>query len=122
MTNAKSKLFFVFINCIQKDIIPGEAKTVIQGLLKGMGAAHLTCTGLLIAAHVLERIETVSANGDECLLVLVEICNLAQHVKKLRQRDGLRKGMEDSIKEAMGLIVEASIMCSNQIGSSKGWR
>ena len=84
-----------------------------------MGAAHLTTTGFLIVAHVLERIETVSTNRDNCLCVLDEICNVAQHVKKLRRRDGLKEGMEHSIKEAMGLIVEASIMCSNQIGSSK---
>ena len=84
-----------------------------------MGAAHLNTTSFLIIAHVLEIFETVSTNRDNFLCVLDEICHLAQHIKKLRRWDGLRKEMEGSMKEAMGLIVEASIMCSNQVGSSK---
>ena len=83
-SNAKSKLFFVVIYGIQKDIIPGEAKSVIQGLLKGMGAAHLTPTGFLMATHVLERFETVSTNIDKFLRVMDEIWHLAEHIKKLR--------------------------------------
>ena len=53
------------------------------------------------------------------LRVLDEIWHLAEHINKLRRWDGLRKEMEGSMKQVMGLIVEASIMCSTQIGSSK---
>ena len=81
--------------------------------------AHLTTSGFLIVTHVLERFETVSTDRDNFLRVLDEICHLAQHIKKLRWWDGLRKEMEGSMNEAMGLIVESSIMCSTQIGSSK---
>ena len=84
-----------------------------------MGVAHLTTTSFLIAAHVLEKFETVSTNRDIFLRVLDEIFHLAQHIKKLIRWDGLRKEMEGSMKEEMGLIVEASIMFSTKIGSSK---
>ena len=84
-----------------------------------MGVAHLTTTGFIFTTHVLERFEIVSTNRDNFLCVLEEIFHLAQHIKKLRRWDGLRKEMEGSMKEAMGLIVESSIMCSTQIGSSK---
>ena len=83
-----------------------------------MGLAHLISCGFLIAAHVLEIFETISTNRENYLRVLDEICHLAQHVKKLRRSDGLRKEMEGSMKEAMELIVHASIICSTQIGST----
>ena len=48
ISNANPKLFFVVIYGMKKDIIPRETKSVIQGLLKGMGVAHLTTTSFLI--------------------------------------------------------------------------
>lgn len=72
-----------------------------------------------MVANILERFETVSANQEDCLCLLEEMNKLAQHVKQLKERDDLKKGMESLIKEATELILEASIMCCTQIEDSK---
>jgi hypothetical protein len=92
---------------------------VVQNLLRGLGQAHWAAAGLLVVANILERFETVSANQDECLSLLEEMNNLAQHVKDLKVRPGLKKGMEVSIQKATEMIVEGALMCCSQIDSSK---
>jgi hypothetical protein len=44
---------------------------------------------------------------------------LTLHVKKLLERRKLKEGMEDSIRKATELIVEASIACCTQIDATK---
>lgn len=103
-----------------KDIISSsEGMKVVKHLLIGLGQAHWAVAGLLVVANILERFETVAANQDECLSLLEEMSKLAHHVKDLKERPGLKKGMESSIRNATEMIVEGALMCCTQIKSSK---
>ena len=105
---------------IQKDVIPADSiKTVVSGVLKGMGTAHLVTAGLVVVANILERFEEIDANKAECLRLLREMIFLAKLVKQFKERRQLKEGMHDIIKEATERIVEGSIMCCCQIDSSK---
>lgn len=103
-----------------KDIISSsEGMKVVKHLLIGLGQAHWAAAGLLVVANILERFEMVAANRDECLSLLEEMSNLAHHVKALKERPRLKKGMESSIRNATEMIVEGALMCCTQINSSK---
>lgn len=101
-----------------KDIIPGDAKNIVHGLLQNMGTAHLATSGLLVVANMLERFEDVSNNREECLRLMKRMAFLAKLVKQFEERSQLKEGMHDEIEAAIGLIVESSIMCCSQMGSS----
>lgn len=85
----------------------------------GMGMVHMATAGFLVVAYILERCEAISANKGACLSILKEMDKLARHVNELRKRPELKEGMVDSIREAIALIVEASIACSTQINAPK---
>jgi hypothetical protein len=53
-----------------KEIIVGEAKTVVTSLLHGTAS-------LFTVPNILERFETACANGEECLFLLDEMNRLA---------------------------------------------
>jgi len=68
-------LVFNFCCCggyhvIFKEIIVGEAKTVVTSLLHGTAS-------LFTVPNILERFETACANGEECLFLLDEMNRLA---------------------------------------------
>jgi len=104
---------------VVKDVCPADTKKIVQGFLQGMGAAHMATTGLLVVANILERYEAISKNKDACLSLLKEMNKLAQHVTKLQKRPALKGEMEDSIRDAIVLIVEASVACCIQMDASK---
>jgi hypothetical protein len=107
----------------KKDIIPDEcsnlAKTIGRSLLKETEHTHWVNAGLLVVPNISGRFETVLANGNVWFYVLEEMNRSAEYLQQLKERPGLRKRMENIIKEAIRLTVEASIMCCNQIDSSK---
>lgn len=88
---------------IEEDVFPGER------LLKGMGASHMATTGLL----------PVPNNEEARLSLLKETKILAIHVQEFQKRPALKEGMEASIREAIVLIVEASMACCTQIDRPK---
>jgi hypothetical protein len=45
--------------------------------------------------------------------------SLAQHVKDLKERPGLKKGMEASIKKVADMIVEGDFMFCTQMNTSR---
>lgn len=104
---------------IQKDIIPSDTKKIVSKLLKGMGIAQLAVTGLLVVGNILERFDDVSHNRDDCFRLLKEMIYLAKVVQQFKERPRLIEEMQDVIKEAVGVIVEGSIMCRSHMGSSK---
>lgn len=116
---SKLKEFLSEATNFMKDIIPGDAKTIVRGLLQGMGTAHLATTGLLVVANILERFEDVSHNQDECFHVLKEMIFLAKVVKQIKERPQLQQRMHDEVKDATELIVEGSIKCCSQMASSQ---
>lgn len=111
-------LLLLFVG-IQKDVCPAHTKKIVKGFLQGMGAAHMATTGLLVVANILERYEAISTNEEACLSLLEKMNILARHVTELQKRPELKGGMEDSIRKAIELIVEASIACCTQIDATK---
>lgn len=75
-------------------------------------------TGFLVVGNIMERYETVLSNKEECVLLLERMYNLIQEVDQIRDRNELMKAMEDKIKEAIGLIIDVSVACCNQIARS----
>lgn len=59
------------------------------------------------------------AHGDEWFDLLEEVNGLVEYLLYFIARSGLRKMMENKIREAIQLMVEASLMFSLQIDSSK---
>lgn len=108
-----------------KDIIPGDSKTIIHGMLRNMGAAHLATAILLVVANILERIDDVSSNRDECLRIVKEMIFLAKVVKEIKkrrdinERSDLENYMDDEIRKATELITEGYIGCRSQMTASQ---
>jgi len=116
------ELFSKGIDCISalKDKFPSqEAKIVAQGVIKGIGQGHFVDAGFLLISNILERMESLSENEAQCLILLEEMFKLAKHIKELNARPQLRKAMEETNKEGTELIMEASLMCCYQIDRSK---
>jgi hypothetical protein len=110
------------IDCISalKDKFPSqEAKKVAQGVIKGIGQAHFVAAGFLLISNILERMESLSENEAQCLILLEEMFKLAKHIKQLNARPQLRKAMEETNKKGTELIMEAYLMCCYQINRSK---
>jgi len=110
------------IDCISalKDKFPSqEAKKVAQDVINGIGQVHYAVAGLLLISNILERMESLSENEAQCLILLEEMFKLAKHIKELNARPQLRKAMEETNKEGTELIMEASLMCCYQIDRSK---
>jgi len=110
------------IDCISalKDNFPSqEAKQVAQDVINGIGQVHFAVAGLLLISNILERMESLSENEAQCLILLEEMFELLKHIKELNARPQLRKAMEETNKEGTELIMEASLMCCYQIDRSK---
>ncbi|XP_057871737.2 disease resistance protein RUN1 [Cryptomeria japonica] len=77
-------------------------------------AAHIQWVGiaLSVVSFVLERIEQVSSNRDECIQLLRYMCNLAKYIKQLD--DHLA---QEKLNRIIRFIVEGSLLCISQMQS-----
>lgn len=87
-----------------------SAKTIDWRLLKEISHAHSVTAGLLVLLNILRRFETVLAHGSEWFDLLEEINGLFKYLRHPTERSGLKKMMENKLREAILLIVKASLM------------
>lgn len=92
-----------------------DAKSIVQQSFQGLGATHILATGFLLVANIMDRCDKIRQNREVCLSLLEEMTRLVQEVKKLRDRRRLREGLKIQIEKAVGLIIEVSLACCNQI-------
>lgn len=89
-----------------------SAKTIGWSLLKEIRHAHSVTAGLL---NILQRFETVLAHGSEWFDLLEEINGLFKYLRHPTERSGLKKMMENKLREAILLIVKASLMFTSAL-------
>ncbi|XP_057862086.2 uncharacterized protein LOC131070472 [Cryptomeria japonica] len=102
--------------------LSGEAQRTAVSALHGLGNAHWAAAGFLVIASVLERLEKVSFNQKECLVLLKRMNNLAKCIRLLKAKSGLDHELEKKIKDAFQFIVQGAIMCFTQIGMRKFYK
>lgn len=102
-------LKFIKKNNIFSDQCSNSANTINWSLLKEIGHAHWVTAGLLVLLNILQRFETVVAHGNEWFDLLEEMNGLVEYLRHLTEGSGLRKMMEKKLREAIQLIVEASL-------------
>lgn len=87
---------------------------LLKFIKKEIGHAHWVTAGLLVVPNILQV-----AHGNEWFDLLEEVNGLVEYLLYFIARSGLRKMMENKIREAIQLMVEASLMFFFQIDSSK---
>lgn len=92
------------------------AITVTNSLLESIEEASWAVAALLAIADVLKRIETVSNNQTDWLLILGEMYRLSQYIKQFNEKPGLWTEMS---REATGFILLSSMACCSEIDPIK---
>lgn len=101
--------------CSLKDALPApEASKIARDVVKGLGQAHWVTSGFLLVAYILDSVETVSSNREDCLYLLEQMYVLAVDIKGLAP-DTDNPRLQKLVKDGTELIVEASLMCCSQI-------
>lgn len=85
---------------------------LLERLVQEVPDEELAAAGVLVVADILERFEDVSANRNECLILLEEMNRLSQHIKDLN-------GQPEKMRRATKWLVHCYIMCCAQIEPSK---
>ncbi|XP_057853554.2 uncharacterized protein LOC131063679 isoform X1 [Cryptomeria japonica] len=77
-------------------------------------AAQIQWVGIVLSVvgFVLERIEQVSSNREECIELLRHMCNLAKYIKQLDHHLP-----EEKLKRVIQFVVEGSLLCISQMQS-----
>ncbi|GLJ34885.1 hypothetical protein SUGI_0702310 [Cryptomeria japonica] len=103
-----------------KSNLSSQVHTLVSGLLRGLGNAHWAAVGLLVIAHVIERLDKISTNDRECIDLLKGLLDLAKFIKMVKDinadfhTDILRK-----MNEAVHLIFSGAILCHSFISCKK---
>lgn len=98
-----------------KDTTSSDEETAIKSLLEGIGEAHWAAAGLLMIADILERLETLYANRNESLMLLILLDEMYRSAMYLRQFNeaspGSMEGMKDKMQKLIVCIVIAALVC-----------
>lgn len=87
-------------------------ETLLESLVKEVPDEAWAAAGVLVVADILERFKDVSANRNECLILLEEMNRLSKHIKDLN-------GQPEKMRRATKWLVHCYIMCCAQIEPSK---
>ncbi|GLJ45817.1 hypothetical protein SUGI_0964180 [Cryptomeria japonica] len=89
-----------------------ETRKLVIDITKEAAQIQWVGIALSVVGFVLEHIEQVSSNRDECIVLLKYMCNLAKYIKRLD--DHLP---EEKLKRVIRLVVEGSLLCISQMQS-----
>ncbi|KAH9289699.1 hypothetical protein KI387_033816, partial [Taxus chinensis] len=89
-------------------------RKVVSDVTKELAKGSLLAAGLSVVAYVLDQIEQVSSNMNQCVQLLVYMCALAKRVKQLNEHLPEEK---EKLNEAIKIIVKGSIMCVGHMTS-----
>lgn len=85
---------------------------LLERLVQEVPDEELAAAGVLVVADILERFKNVSANRNECLILLEEMNRLSQYIKDLN-------GQPEKKRRATKWLVHCYIMCCAQIETSQ---
>ncbi|XP_059067352.1 disease resistance protein RPV1-like [Cryptomeria japonica] len=89
-----------------------ETRKLVIDITKEAAQIQWVGIALSVVGFVLEHIEQVSSNRDECIVLLKYMCNLAKYIKRLD--DHLS---EEKLKRVIRFVVEGSLLCISQMQS-----
>ncbi|GLJ45619.1 hypothetical protein SUGI_0960300 [Cryptomeria japonica] len=89
-----------------------ETRKLVIDITKEAAQIQWVGIALSVVGFVLEHIEQVSSNRDECIVLLKYMCNLAKYIKRLD--DHLP---EEKLKRVIRFVVEGSLLCISQMQS-----
>lgn len=95
-----------------------EALNVVQAILEQIGNASLVTAGFHVISYGLKRVQDVYNTRQECLSILEEMIFLNKVVKQCTERQTLKEGMQEEIRDATKLIMNGTLTCLTQIKSS----
>ncbi|GLJ25037.1 hypothetical protein SUGI_0479210 [Cryptomeria japonica] len=96
-----------------------ETRKVVIEVLKGATQIQLLGAGICVVGYLLDQIELLSNNRDQCIQILRLLCALARRVKQL---DHLVPVEEKSLDEAVNFIFDGCVLCLSQMKSHRFYR
>ncbi|KAH9289948.1 hypothetical protein KI387_034065, partial [Taxus chinensis] len=90
-----------------------ETRNVVFELLKGAAEMNWVGVGLCVVGYVLDQVDKVSANKDQCIQLLKYMCGLAKHVKEL-----VGHMPQEKLNNVVVFIVRGSLLCVSQMQSN----
>lgn len=83
-------------------------------MLNALGNVHWVGVGFLLVAAVVERVDKIKQNKNECLELLKSMNDLAKLILQLQRLPYLKKELNDKVKDSLHLILDGAILCCVQ--------
>lgn len=92
----------------------GDKHSTSISVLNAIGNVHWVGVGFLLVAAVIERLDKIKQNREECLGLLKSMNDLAKQILQLQRFPHLKEEMLDKMKESIQLIAEGATLCCLQ--------
>ncbi|GLJ35369.1 hypothetical protein SUGI_0711370 [Cryptomeria japonica] len=92
----------------------GDKHSTAISVLNAVGNVHWAGVGFLLVATVIERLDKIKQNKEECLRLLKSMNYLAKLILQLQRLPHLKREMQAKMEESIQLIVHGAILCCIQ--------
>ncbi|GLJ35919.1 hypothetical protein SUGI_0720660 [Cryptomeria japonica] len=94
-------------------ILSGETRKAVIDILKGIAQINWVVAGLGVVAYVLDQMDKISTNKNECAQFLRYMCGLAKQIKQLDNHLN-----QEKLTDVVVFIVNGSLFCISRMQSN----